>query len=183
MRAQEIMTQHVITIGADATVVEAAGTMLRHHISGLPVVDAAGELIGIVSEGDFIRRAEIGTERKRGRWLAFLAGPDRIAAEFVHEHGRTVGEIMTADPITVTEDTPLDRIVQIMETNNVKRVPVLRGNRLVGIVTRSDFLPAGRRPCSPCPAPVRGRRPHSRGRHRGHRAGCVAAVQAQGHRA
>src|ERR1019366_2681080 len=83
----------------------------------------------------------IGTGRKRGRWLAFLAGPDRIAAEFVHEHGRTVGEIMTADPITITEDTPLDRIVQIMETNHVKRVPVVRGNRLVGIVTRSDFLP------------------------------------------
>jgi CBS domain-containing protein len=142
MHAQEIMTQQVITIGADATVVEAAGTMLRHHISGLPVVDAAGELIGIVSEGDFIRRAEIGTERKRGRWLAFLAGPDRIAAEFVHEHGRTVGEIMTADPITVTEDTPLDRIVQIMESSHVKRVPVVRGKRPVGIVTRSDFLAA-----------------------------------------
>jgi CBS domain-containing protein len=144
MHAQEIMTRQVITIGADASVVEAAGTMLRHHISGLPVVDAAGELIGIVSEGDFIRRAEIGTERKRGRWLAFLAGPDRIAAEFVHAHGRKVGEIMTADPITVTEDTPLDRIVQIMETSNVKRVPVVRGKRLVGIVTRSDFLAAVR---------------------------------------
>jgi CBS domain-containing protein len=142
MHAQEIMTQHVVTIGADATVVEALDTMLRHHVSGLPVVDVAGELIGIVSEGDFIRRAEIGTERKRGRWLAFLAGPDRIAAEFVHQHGRTVGEIMTADPITVTEDTPLDRIVQIMETSHVKRVPVVRRNRLVGIVTRSDFLPA-----------------------------------------
>jgi CBS domain-containing protein len=140
MHAREIMTRQVIAIGADATVVEAASTMLRNHISGLPVVDAAGQLIGIVSEGDFIRRAEIGTERKRGRWLAFLAGPDRIAAEFVHEHGRTVGEIMTADPITVTEDTPLDRIVQIMESSHVKRVPVVRGNRLVGIVTRSDFL-------------------------------------------
>ena len=121
------MTRQVITIGADATVVEAASTMLRNHISGLPVVDAAGDLIGIISEGDFIRRAEIGTERKRGRWLAFLAGTDRIAAEFVHAHGRTVGEIMTADPITMTEDTPLDRIVQIMESSNIKRVPVVRG--------------------------------------------------------
>jgi CBS-domain-containing membrane protein len=116
--------------------------MLRHHISGLPVVDAAGKLVGIISEGDFIRRAEIGTRRKRGRWLTFLVGTDQIAADFVHEHGRRVGEIMTPDPLTVTEDTPLEQIAQIMESNNVKRLPVVRGNRLVGIVTRSDFLPA-----------------------------------------
>jgi len=79
MRANQIMTQHVITIGADAPIVEAVDAMLRHHISGLPVVDADGGLIGIISEGDFIRRAEIGTQRKRGRWLSFLVGPDRVA--------------------------------------------------------------------------------------------------------
>jgi CBS domain-containing protein len=142
MRAHQIMTQQVITVGADATIVEAADTMLRHHISGLPVVDAAGKLIGIISEGDFIRRAEVGTQRERGRWLAFLAGADRIAADFVHAHGRKVGEIMTPDPITITEDTPLDHIVQVMQSNNIKRLPVVRGDRLVGIVTRSDFLAA-----------------------------------------
>jgi CBS domain-containing protein len=142
MRAQQIMTQHVITVGADTTVVEAANTMLRHHISGLPVVDADGALIGIVSEGDFIRRAETGTEARRGRWLTFLIGTGQIAADFVHAHGRKVGEIMTPKPLTVTEDTPLDRIVQIMESNGVKRLPVVRGDRLVGIVTRSDFLAA-----------------------------------------
>ena len=142
MRAHHIMTQHVISIGADANIVEAAKMMLRYHISGLPVVDASGRLIGIVSEGDFLRRAEIGTEAKRGRWLTFLVGTGRIAADFVHSHGRKVGEIMTPNPLTVTEDTPLDRIVQIMETSSVKRLPVLRGNRLVGIVTRSDFLAA-----------------------------------------
>ena len=80
MRAHQIMTQQVITVGADTPIVEAADTMLRHHISGLPVVDASGKLIGIVSEGDFIRRAEIGTEAKRGRWLKFLFGTGRIAA-------------------------------------------------------------------------------------------------------
>jgi CBS domain-containing protein len=140
MRAHQIMTQQVITVGADTPIVEAADTMLRHHISGLPVVDAAGKLIGIISEGDFIRRAEIGTQRKRGRWLTCLVGTSRIAADFVHAHGRKVSEIMTPDPITVTEDTPLDQIVQIMESNNVKRLPVMRGDRLVGMVTRSDFL-------------------------------------------
>jgi CBS domain-containing protein len=140
MRAHQIMTQKVITVGADTSIVEAVNTMLKHHISGLPVVDAAGKLVGIISEGDFIRRAEIGTQRKRGRWLTFLVGTDQIAADFAHEHGRKVGEIMTADPLTVTEDTPLEQIVQIMQSDNVKHLPVVRGNRLVGIVTRSDFL-------------------------------------------
>jgi CBS domain-containing protein len=142
MRARQVMTQHVITAGADTSIVEAANTMLRHHISALPVVDAEGRLIGIVSEGDFIRRAETGTAAKRGRWLAFLVGTSQIAADFVHAHGRKVGEIMTPDPVTVTEDTPLDQIVQIMESKGVKRLPVMRADRLVGIVTRSDFLAA-----------------------------------------
>lgn len=142
MRAQQIMTPHVITVGPDTPVVEAVQIMLRQHISGLPVVDTAGQLIGIISEGDFIRRAEIGTGRKRSRWLAFLAGSDRIAAEFVHEHGRKVGDIMTPAPLTANEDTPLDQVVQIMETNNLKRLPIVRGKRVVGIVTRSDFVSA-----------------------------------------
>ena len=140
MRAHHIMTQHVISIDADASIVDAAKMMLRYHISGLPVIDASGKLTGIVSEGDFIRRAEIGTEAKRGRWLKFLVGTSRIAADFVHAHGRKVGEIMTPNPLTVTEDTPLEEIVRIMESRSVKRLPVVRGDRLVGIVTRSDFL-------------------------------------------
>ena len=142
MLAHHIMTSDVITVGADSTVVEAADTMLRHHISGLPVVDAADNLIGILSEGDFIRRAEIGTERKRGRWLSFLVGRDRIASDFVHAYGRKVDEIMTPNPKTVNEDTPLDEIARIMESHDIKRVPVVRGKRVVGIVTRSDFLAA-----------------------------------------
>jgi CBS domain-containing protein len=142
MRAGQIMSPQVITVGADVPIVEAVNTMLQHHISGLPVVDPAGKLIGIISEGDFVRRAEIGTQRKRGRWLTFLAGAERVAADFVHERGRNVGEIMTPDPLTVTEDTPLDQIARIMQSHNVKRLPVLRGDRLVGIVSRSDFLSA-----------------------------------------
>jgi CBS domain-containing protein len=156
MRAYQIMTPQVITVGADATIAEAVNAMLRHHISGLPVVDAAGKLIGIITEGDFIRRAEIGTQRKRGRWPQCLAGTGQIAADFVREHGRKVGDVMTPDPLTVTEDTPLEQIVQVMESNNVKRLPVMREGRMVGIVTRSDFLATLAEIAADVPAPSEG---------------------------
>jgi CBS domain-containing protein len=142
MRAHQIMTKKVITVGTAASIVDAANIMLKNHISGLPVVDEAGKLVGIVSQGDFIRRAEIGTRRQRGRWLKLLLGPGKAASDFVRERGRKVGEIMTLDPCTVTEDTTLEDVVQLMEQNNVKRLPVLRGDQLVGIVTRSNLLQA-----------------------------------------
>jgi len=142
MRAHQIMTRQVITIAAEASIVDAANIMLVKHISGLPVVDQAGRLVGIVSQGDFIRRAEIGTQRKRGRWLKFLLGPGGAASDFVRERGRKVGEIMTPDPRTVTEDATLEDIVELMERNHVKRLPVLRGDKLVGIVTRTNLLQA-----------------------------------------
>ena len=142
MRAHQIMTRQVVTVGPDTTIVEAAGTMLQNHISGLPVVDASGKLVGIVSEGDFIRRAEIGTQRKHSRWLKFLLGPGSAAGDFVREQGRKVGEIMTLKPFTVTEDTSIEDIVDLMEKNNVKRLPVTRGDRIVGIVSRSNLLQA-----------------------------------------
>ena len=142
MRAHQIMTRQVLSVGPDTPVLEAANTMLQQHISGLPVVDKSGKLVGIVSEGDFIRRSEIGTGRKRGRWLQFLVGPGKSASEFVHEQGRKVSEVMTPEPYTITEDTPLEDIVQIMEKRNVKRLPVLRGDAVVGIVTRSNLLQA-----------------------------------------
>src|ERR1700741_60039 len=100
MRAHQVMTRPVYTILPDATIREAANLMLQRHVSGLPVVDAAGRLVGIVSEGDFIRRSEIGTQRKRGRWLKFILGPGTAASDFVHEHGRRVEEVMTKDPLT-----------------------------------------------------------------------------------
>jgi CBS domain-containing protein len=140
--AHQIMSRHVVTVGADASVAEAIAIMLGHHVSGLPVVDAAGRLVGIVSEGDFIRRAEIGTERKRGRWLTFLAGADRVALDFARSHGRKIGEIMTRNPVTIAEDTSLADIAEIMEAHHVKRLPVMRGHSLVGMVTSADFLPA-----------------------------------------
>src|SRR6516225_3241685 len=140
MRAHQIMTRRVVTVKPETTILEAANLMLHHHVSGLPVVDAAGKLVGIVSEGDFIRRSEIGTGRKRGRWLKFILGPGKTATDFVHKHGRKISEIMVPSPITITEDTPIEEIVDLMEKNNVKRLPVLRDDKLVGIVSRANLL-------------------------------------------
>jgi len=142
MRAHQIMTKPVITVSPETTIVEAANIMLQKHVSGLPVVDSGGELVGIVSEGDFIRRSEIGTQRKRGRWLRFILGPGRSAADFVQEHGRRVAEVMTKDPLTITEDTAMAEIVELMEKNNVKRLPVVHDGKLVGIVSRANLLQA-----------------------------------------
>ena len=142
MRAHQIMTRPVVSVTPDTTILEAANTMLQKHVSGLPVIDAAGKLVGIVSEGDFIRRAEIDTQRKRGRWLKFILGPGKSASDFVHEHGRKVSEVMTTSPLTVKEDTTLAEIVDLMERNNVKRVPVMRGEQVVGIVSRANLLQA-----------------------------------------
>ena len=142
MRAHQIMTRSVATVTPEATILEAANIMLRSHISGLPVVDEAGKLVGIVSEGDFLRRSEIGTQRKRGRWLKFLLGAGRAATDFVQENGRRISEVMTWDPLTITEETPLEEIVTLMQKNGVKRLPVLRGEKLVGIVSRANLLQA-----------------------------------------
>jgi CBS domain-containing protein len=142
MRAHQIMTRPVITVTPETSIVEAANTMLQKHVSGLPVVDGSGKLVGIISEGDFIRRSEIGTQRKRGRFLKFILGPGKAASDFVHEHGRKVSEIMTPDPLTITEDTTLEDIVTLMEKNNIKRLPVIRGDKIVGIVSRSNLLQA-----------------------------------------
>jgi CBS domain-containing protein len=143
MRAHQIMSRPVITVIPETTIVEAANTMLQKHVSGLPVVDATGKLVGMLSEGDFIRRGEIGTQRRRGRFLKFILGPGKAASDFVHEHGRKVSEIMTTEPLlTVGEETPLEKIVALMETNNVKRLPVMRDGKVVGIVSRSNLLQA-----------------------------------------
>jgi CBS domain-containing protein len=142
MRAHQIMTRSVISVAPHTSIVEAANIMLKRHVSGLTVVDDAGKLVGVVSEGDFVRRSEIGTGRKRGRWLRFILGPGASASDFVHEHGRKVSEVMTASVVTITEDTALAEIVDLMERNNVKRLPVVRGDKVVGIVSRANLLQA-----------------------------------------
>jgi CBS domain-containing protein len=142
MRADQIMTRGVITIGPDASIIDAANMMLTHHVSALPVISPAGELIGIISQGDFIRRVELGTQRKPGRWLQFLVTAGESASDFVQAHGRKIGDIMTPAPFTISEQTSLDEIARIMETRDIKRLPVMRGNKLVGIVTPSNLLQA-----------------------------------------
>ena len=142
MKAEDVMTRDVISIDPDATVLQAARLMLQHHISGLPVIDKDGNLVGVLSEGDFLRRRETKTERRRSRWLEFLMGPGRIAAEYSHSHGSKVSEVMTTDVQTVDEVTPLEDIVELMERRRIKRVPVLCGGQVVGIVTRSNLMHA-----------------------------------------
>jgi CBS domain-containing protein len=142
MKARDTMTPQVISVEADASVMQAVRLMLQYRISGLPVVSAKGELVGMVTEGDFLRRGELGTQRRRSRWLEFLVGPGRLADEYVHACGRKVEEVMTPDPITITEGTPLDRAVELMERHRVKRLPVVREKRLVGIVSRANIMRA-----------------------------------------
>jgi len=142
MRAHQLMTGKVISVAPETAIGDAAKLMLKNHVSGLPVVDDEGTLVGIVSEGDFLRRSEIGTSRKRGRLLKFLFGWAESADNYVHEHGRRVSEIMTPSPKTVGEQATLEDIVTLMERNNIKRVPVVRGGKLVGIVSRSNLLGA-----------------------------------------
>ena len=142
MKAEDVMTRDVISIDPDSTVLQAARLMLQHHISGLPVIDKDGKLVGVLSEGDFLRRRETKTERRRSRWLEFLMGPGRIASEYSHSHGSKVSEVMTADVQTVDEVTPLEDIVELMERRRIKRVPVLCGGLVVGIITRSNLMHA-----------------------------------------
>jgi CBS domain-containing protein len=142
MNAEDVMTRDVISIDPDSTVLQAARLMLQHHISGLPVIDKDGNLVGVLSEGDFLRRRETKTERRRSRWLEFLMGPGRIAAEYSHSHGSKVSEVMTTAVQTVDEVTPLEDIVELMEHRRIKRVPVVCGGQVVGIVTRSNLMHA-----------------------------------------
>ena len=142
MNAADVMTRNILMVGCDTAIADAIRLMLDNHVSGLPVVDDGGRLVGILTEGDLLRRSETGTERQRPRWLEILMGPGRMAGDYVRTHGRKVDEIMTREPVSVAEDTALEEIVQIMERRRIKRVPVLRGEALIGIVSRADLLRA-----------------------------------------
>lgn len=142
MKARDVMTTKVHTVEAASPVLQAVRLMLQNRISGLPVVEDGDRLVGIVTEGDFLRRAETGTEQKRPRWLEFLMGGGQMADDYVRTHARKVGDVMTTELVTVTEDTPLDEVVSTMERRRIKRVPVVRGGRLVGIVSRANLLHA-----------------------------------------
>ena len=142
MQAKDVMTTNVAAVRPDTALSDAIGMMLDRHISGLPVVDGAGRLVGVLTEGDLLRRSEIGTETTRARWIDFLMGPGNLAAEYVRTHGRQVDNLMTRDVATVDPETPLTEVVKLMERRHVKRVPVVRDDKLVGLVSRADLLRA-----------------------------------------
>lgn len=140
LAAGDVMTGEVATVLADSPLLAAIRLMLDRHVSGLPVLDGTGMLVGIVTEGDLLRRVELGTEEHLSAWRAFLRGPDRQAADYVATHSRVVRDVMTATVLTVDVAAPLADVVTLMQNKHVKRVPILSGHTLVGIVSRSDLL-------------------------------------------
>jgi CBS domain-containing protein len=144
MRASDVMTKHVITVNPNATVQAVAALLSENGISGVPVVDEANRVIGMVSEGDLIQRREIGTERRRKRsrswWLQSDA--DQRAVDYIKSHGRRVTDVMTREVISVNETTELADVATLLETNGIKRVPVLDDAKLVGIISRANLVRA-----------------------------------------
>jgi CBS domain-containing protein len=142
MKAADIMVTDVITLHVDDTVQTAARVLLDHRISGAPVLDAQGRLVGMVSEGDLIRRAEIGTEKRRSWWLELLTGAEEKARDFVRAHAVKVADVMSKDVIAAGEDASLNEIATLLERHGIKRLPIVRDGRPVGIVSRANLLQA-----------------------------------------
>ena len=140
MKVADVMSLGAATTRPDAPVLEAAQTMLKFNISGLPVVDSDGRLVGMVTEGDLMRRWETDTERRRSRWLTFFVDAGTLAEEYVHSHGRKVDEVMTRNPVSTTGDMPLADVVALMERHKIKRIPVLHDGKVAGIVSRANIL-------------------------------------------
>jgi CBS domain-containing protein len=141
MRAMDVMASKVITVDENATVPEAAKLLAKHGISAVPVVDRDNRVIGMVSEGDLLHRAETGTER-RSWWLDMMSSTNKLAGEYIKSHSGKVKDIMTRDVLAVTEETAVADIAVLLETNRIKRVPVLRDGKLVGIVSRANLVRA-----------------------------------------
>jgi CBS domain-containing protein len=140
MQARDIMTTPVITVTPDTLVADVARLLLERGISAAPVVGADGGLVGIVSEGDLVGRPETGAEERRSWWLRLLAGPQDTARDYVRIHGRRVADVMTREVRTVTEEASITEVTRLLETHRIKRVPVVRDGRVVGIVSRADLL-------------------------------------------
>ena len=142
MNVSDVMTPNVLSVAPDASVVMAARLMLEKRISGVPVIDDRGHLVGIVTEGDFLRRVETGTGRQRPKWIEFFMGAGRLADEYVRLSGRKVSDVMTHEVQSVPPDAPLEQVVRLMERYRIKRVPVVDHGKVVGIVTRANLLHA-----------------------------------------
>ena len=140
MNVAELMNRNAVSVLPSTLVADAARIMLAHRISGLPVLDEQGHLVGIITEGDLIRRAEIGTDGTQAGWLKSLLMPSAVAADYVHTHARHVSGVMTHSPVFVTPETTLDEVANLMLRKRIKRLPVLAHGKLVGIISRTDLL-------------------------------------------
>jgi CBS domain-containing protein len=142
MKAGDVMTRDVVSVRADATILEAAELMVRHRISGLPAIDASGRLVGVVTERDFLRQPGNNVLKERPRWSQILLRPPPSADQGPRFEDRKVSEVMTANAITVRESTPLEEVARLMEEHQIKRVPVVRNGRIVGLIARADLVRA-----------------------------------------
>lgn len=142
MRAMDVMVHDVVTVRPETDFAEAVKLMSEHDVSALPVVDAENRVVGILSEADLIHRFEIGTEKQRPWWMEAVTGAGVLAEEFAKSHGKKVGEIMTPEVVSVTEETPLAEVAALLERKRIKRVPVTRDGKLVGIVSRANLVQA-----------------------------------------
>ena len=142
MNAADVMVSKVITVRPDTSVREIAEILLANRISAVPVVDENDAPVGIVSEGDLIHRVETGTELHRSWWLEFLTGKNVLARDFVKSHARKAADVMTHPVIAVTPDTPLGELASLLEKHRIKRVPVVKDGRIVGIVSRANLVQA-----------------------------------------
>lgn len=140
MQARDVMTRQVVTISPDTPVFEIAKRLIERRISAVPVVEADGRIVGIVSEGDLMRRPETGTERQPAWWLRLLALPEERARDFVQSHGIHARDVMTRDLVTVAEDAPLEDVARLLEKHRIKRVPVVQAGKLAGIVSRANLI-------------------------------------------
>jgi CBS domain-containing protein len=142
MKAADVMVTNVVTVGVNASIGEVAAILLNNNISGAPVVGEKGELVGIVSEGDLMRRPETGTAKRHSWWLEFLSNERTLAAEYIKSHSRKIADVMTSEVITAKPDTPLGEIAAMLERNRIKRVPIVEGGKIVGLVSRANILQA-----------------------------------------
>jgi CBS domain-containing protein len=142
MIAADLMTKNVVTVLPETTLADAARIMLARRVSGLPVLNEAGHLVGVVTEGDLLRRAELGTEGEQPSWLKTFLVPSRLAEDYVRTHGRHVSEVMTEKPIFIAPDTSLAEVAQLMHQKRIKRLPVVENGALVGVISRSNLLAA-----------------------------------------
>ena len=140
MRAHDVMTTGVVTVTPETPVHDVAQILLDRRISAAPVVDAEGCLVGIISEGDLIRRPEMDTEPSRSWWLRYISQTEELAEEFAKTHGNKAEDVMTSGVITVEPETPLAQIAKVLEERHIKRVPVVVEVGLVGLVGRADLL-------------------------------------------